>query len=99
MSLLKTTFKSLYDNNFPDYLRLELHSVSSYNLRSSVAPVIGIPIRETDTFQDCTSSLFNTLPTNVQQIFDYQMFCKAVRYLLLFIFRLILPCKHDHFVK
>ena len=68
MSLLKTTFKSLYDNNFPDYLRLDLHSVSSYNLRSSVAPVISKPIRETDTFQDCASSLFNTLATNIRQI-------------------------------
>ena len=40
LSILKLTFKSLNDTNFPEYLRLSTHAVSAYNLRSSVAPLL-----------------------------------------------------------
>ena len=31
---------SLYDEAFPEYLKLNLHQVSAYNLRSLIAPVL-----------------------------------------------------------
>ena len=76
MFLLITTFKSLHDNNFPDYLGLDLHSVSSYNLRSSVALGISKPIRETCTFQDCASSLSKKLSERFVNRFD--LFCNLI---------------------
>ena len=43
-NILKLAHKSLYDNNsFPEYLKLTLHQVTAYNLRSSTAPVFSIP--------------------------------------------------------
>ena len=34
LALLKITHKALYDDVWPDYLRLKFHTVSAYNLRS-----------------------------------------------------------------
>ena len=42
LNILKLTHKSLYDETFPDYLKLNLHKVSDYSLRSSIAPVLSI---------------------------------------------------------
>ena len=42
LSVLKLSFKSLNDTNFPEYLRLSTHIVSAYKLRSSVAPLLCI---------------------------------------------------------
>lgn len=50
-NILKLAHKSLYDkNSFPEYLKLSLHQVTAYNLRSSTAPVFSIP-KESGTFQ------------------------------------------------
>ena len=51
LSVLKLTFKSLSDANFPEYLRLSTHAVPVYNLWSSVAPLLSIP-KESGTFMD-----------------------------------------------
>ena len=50
LNILKLAHKSLYDETFPEYLKLNLHKVSAYSLRSSIAPVLSIP-RESCTFQ------------------------------------------------
>ena len=50
--LLETASKYLYGNNFPDYLRLYLHSISS------ASPVISQPIKENDTLQCCFISFY-----------------------------------------
>ena len=50
MNILKLTHKSLYDDTFPEYLKLNLYKVSAYSLRSSIAPVLSSP-RESGTFQ------------------------------------------------
>ena len=42
LNILELTHKSLYDETFPDYLKLNLHKVSDYSLRSSIAPVLSI---------------------------------------------------------
>ena len=39
LALLKITHKALYDDFWPDYLRLKFHIVSAYNLRSLEAPL------------------------------------------------------------
>ena len=43
LNILKLAHKSLYDETFPEYLKLNLHKVSAYSLRSSIAPVLSIP--------------------------------------------------------
>ena len=37
LNILKLAHKSLYDETFPEYLKLNLHKVSAYSLRSSIA--------------------------------------------------------------
>ena len=81
LSVLKLTFKSLNDPNFPEYLRLSTHAVSAYNLRSSVAPLLCIP-KESGIFQDTAATFFNSLPTHVWNVKDYGLFCKTIMSLL-----------------
>ena len=45
LALLKITQKALYDDVWPDYLRLKFHTVSAYNLRSLEAPKLAVPIQ------------------------------------------------------
>ena len=56
LEILKLAHKSLYDEAFPKYLKLNLHQVSAYSLRSSIAPVLSIP-RETATFQHSATTI------------------------------------------
>ena len=80
-SVLKLTFKSLNDTNFPEYLRPSIHAVSAYNLRSSVAPLLRIP-EESGTFQDTAATFFNSLQSHIRNIKDYGLFCKSIMPLL-----------------
>ena len=74
-NILKLAHKSLYDNNsFPEYLKLTLHQVTAYNLRSSTAPVFSI-LRESGTFQHLAARLFNKLPIATRNILDHNVFC------------------------
>ena len=77
LSVLKLSFKSLNDTNFPEYLRLSTQAVSAYNLRSSVAPLLFIP-KESGTFKDTAATFFNSLPTHVRNLKDYGLFCKSI---------------------
>ena len=43
LALLKITQKALYDDVWPDYLRLKFPTVSAYNLRSLEAPKLAVP--------------------------------------------------------
>ena len=56
LNILKLAHKSLYDETFPEYLKLNLHKVSAYSLRSSIAPVLSIP-RESGTFQHSAATI------------------------------------------
>ena len=38
VDILELAHKLLYDESFPEYLKLNLHKVSAYILRSSMAP-------------------------------------------------------------
>ena len=61
LNILKLAHKSLYDETFPEYLKLNLHKVSAYSLGSSIVPVLSIP-RESGTFQHSAATIFTKLP-------------------------------------
>ena len=61
LDILKLAHKSLYDEMFPEYLKLNLHKVSANSLRSSIAPALSIP-RESGTFQHSAATIFTKLP-------------------------------------
>ena len=61
--------KALYDDVWPDYLRLKFHTVSAYNLRSLEAPKLAIPT-ESGTFQDSAARLFSMLPDRKEKADD-----------------------------
>jgi len=69
-NILKLAHKSLYDtNSIPEYLKLTLHQVTAYNLRSPTAPVFSI-LRESGTFQHLAATLFNRLRIAIRNILD-----------------------------
>ena len=61
LNILKPAHKSLYDETFPEYLKLNLHKVSANSSGSSIAPVLSIP-RESGTIQHLAATIFNKLP-------------------------------------
>jgi hypothetical protein len=75
--ILKLAYKALHDDSFPEYLRLSLHCVNAYSLRSSSAPVLDIP-KESGTFQDSAASIFNKLPAEIRNINNYRTFCRCI---------------------
>ena len=81
LALLKITQKALYDDVWPDYLRLKFHAVSGYNLRSLEAPKLAIT-NESGTFQDSTARLFNTLPDKLRQEPNYSKFVRLAKKLM-----------------
>ena len=78
LNILKLAHKSLYYEMFPEYLKLNLHKVSAYSLRSSIAPVLSIP-RESGTFQHSTATIFNKLPVAIRNITEYNSFSRSVK--------------------
>ena len=62
--------KALYDDVWPDYLRLKFHTVSAYNLRSLEAPKLAIPT-ESGTFQDSAARLFSMLADRKEKADDW----------------------------
>ena len=70
LAMLKVTHKALYDDTWPECLRLKFHTVSAYNLRSLEAPELAIPA-ESGTFQDSAARLFNVLPDKLRHETDY----------------------------
>ena len=67
MNILKLTHKSLYDDTFPEYLKLNLYKVSAYSLRSSIAPVLSSP-RESGTSRHSAATIFYKLPVAIHLI-------------------------------
>ena len=78
LNILKLAHKWLYDEMFPEYLKLNLHKVSAYSLRSLIAPVLSIP-RESGTFQHLAATIFNKLPVAIRNITVYNCFCHIVK--------------------
>ena len=78
LNILKLAHKLLYDEMFPEYLKLNLHKVSANSLRSLIAPVLSIP-RESGTFQHSAATIFNKLPVAIRNITGYNSFCRSVK--------------------
>ena len=62
--LLHTVFKALYFNNWPSYLKLDIHK-SGRTLRSSTKQASKVPL-DLGTFQGSASKIFNILPSTVK---------------------------------
>ena len=78
LNILKLAHKSLYDEMFLEYLKLNLHKASAYSLRSSIVPVLSIP-RESGTFQHSAATIFNKLPVAIRNITEYNSFSRSVK--------------------
>ena len=78
LNILKLAHKSLYDEMFPEYLKLNLHKVSAYSLRSLIAPLLSI-LRESGTFQHSAATIFNKLPVAIRNISEYNSFCRSIK--------------------
>ena len=78
LNILKLAHKSLYDETFPEYLKLNLHKVSAHSLRSLIAPVLSIP-RESGTLQRSAATTFNKLPVAIRNITGYNSFCHSIK--------------------
>ncbi len=72
LNFLKMTYKVEHK------LRLDVHSIKAYNLRSSTAPTLSVP-RDADTFQHMAATSFNGLPNNIRNISAYRPCIKAVK--------------------
>ena len=78
--ILKSTHKSLYSSDWPNYLRLATYE-NNRNLRSSK----GIQLQRSmiaNTFQDEAANLFNNLPLSLRNCMDPILFFKETRKLL-----------------
>ena len=73
---LKITRKALYDDTWPEYLYLEFHNASAYNLSTILK--LAIPA-ESGTFQDSAARLFNILPDELRHKTDYDKFVRLVK--------------------
>ena len=79
-NLLKATHKAIYSQNWPKYAAVELYKPAR-SLRSSTSLNLVRPM-EKGTFQDISSELFNSLPSDIRSIYDYSQFCTKVRAVL-----------------
>ena len=79
LNIVKLTYKSLYDETFPEYLKFNLHKVSAYSLITA-SPVLSIP-RKSGTFQHSAATIFNKLPVAIaiRNITEYNSFCRSVK--------------------
>ena len=77
-NLRKLTHKGIYNNVLPDSLKLELHKVSTYYLRSCCSPSLLIP-KEFSTIQDMAARSFNALPADIRNITVFKSFINAIR--------------------
>ena len=78
LNIFKLAHKSLYDERFLEYLKLILHKVSAYSLRSSIVPVLSIS-RESGTFQHSAATIFNKLPVAIRNITEYNSFRGCIK--------------------
>ena len=74
LNILKLGHRALYNNNWPEYLKLSRHN-SSRTLRSTSAPFLQISLLK-GTFQYSVPNLYNDLPANISSIPDYHYFVK-----------------------
>ena len=77
--LAQATFKALYFDQWPSYLKLELYTYPGRTLRSSSETKFTVPL-ENDTFQAGAVNIFNILPLEIRncRVFnDFKRTAKA----------------------
>ena len=75
--LLNTVFKALHYNDWPSYLKLDIHNPTR-TLRSSKETTLKIRL-EWGTFQDSASNVFNSLPSAARNSVVFSDFKTTVR--------------------
>ena len=75
--LLNTVFKALNYNDWPSYLKLDIHNPTR-TLRSSKETKLKIRL-EWGTFQDSASNVFNSLPSAARNSVVFSDFKTTVR--------------------
>ena len=74
---LKLAHKAIYDETFPEYLKLTFKSRDS---RLQNAQECTLPSnRDTKTFKGSISRIFNDLPTNLRSEKKYNTFCRSLK--------------------
>ena len=74
LHILKAAHKALYSSDWPLYVSLE-RSEHTRVLRSNVQVNLVIPL-VSNTFQDCSASLFNYLPADIKSCTDHRAFSR-----------------------
>ena len=75
--LLNITFKALYFEKWPAYLKLRKH-VPGRTLRSSNGIKLEVPLVN-GTFQDSAAAVFNNLPADISNCNNFNIFRRKVR--------------------
>ena len=75
--LLNTIFKALHYNDWPSYLKLDIHNPTR-TLRSSKETTLKVPL-ESGTFQDSASNVFNSFPSAARNSVVFSDFKTEVR--------------------
>ena len=75
--LLNLTFKALYFEHWPEYLRLQKY-IPARTLRSSNEIKLQVPL-EKGTFQESAAQIFNALPSDIRNIDDFNLFNLKVK--------------------
>ena len=76
-SLLKQTFKAMYNPRWPSYLNLEVMKPAR-NLHSNVVPRLVVPLISV-TFQDSASAIFISLPVNIRSCAGFKEYYKLCK--------------------
>ena len=72
LNLCKTTFKAMYDVNWPAHLRVTVRHPNR-TLRSSTAVNLEVP-KHSGTLQDQAAKVFNSLPVSYKNCTEYKQF-------------------------
>ena len=75
--LLNSSFKALYFERWPDYIRLEKYTPTR-TLRSSNETKLTVPLIK-GTFQDSAAEIFNSLPVTIRNCTDFTTFKRKTR--------------------
>ena len=92
LSIHKLAHKSLYDKSLSEYLKLNLHKVCAYSVRSLIAPVLSIP-RESATFRHSAAAIFNKLPVAITNTTEYNSFYRNMKRHFFFLLNTVHNCQ------
>lgn len=77
LELINATFKALYFEHWPDYVKLEKY-IPTRTLRSSSETKLKVPLTK-GTFKDSAAETFNCLPATIGNCKNFTIFQREVR--------------------